>query len=166
MKLCMYIIKFNKTTREKTILNLFYVLFKKIFPAQIFIFHTNFRKINYQLLKILIGLLYSNLFCVIIYCSIFCLNDKLIVDQRLLSLRKWEDVNENRSNRPGFIFTLMSYNILSQDLLAQHPYLYNRHNNAFLQWSVRWNNLFNEITKFKPDVCTHLYYIFLINIIF
>ncbi|XP_023310240.1 protein angel homolog 2 [Anoplophora glabripennis] len=74
-------------------------------------------------------------------------------DQRLLSLRKWENVkNENQSNRPGFIFTVMCYNVLSQDLLSQHPYLYNNHNNVSLQWNVRWTNIFNEITKFKPDV--------------
>lgn len=73
--------------------------------------------------------------------------------KQIMSLRTWEKVAENPGTRPGFIFTLMSYNVLAQDLLEQHPYLYRNHDEASLAWPIRWKNLFKEISKMKPDVC-------------
>ncbi|CAH1102345.1 unnamed protein product [Psylliodes chrysocephalus] len=72
--------------------------------------------------------------------------------KQIMSLRTWEKVAENPGTRPGFIFTLMSYNVLAQDLLEQHPYLYRNHDEASLAWPIRWKNLFKEISKMKPDI--------------
>ncbi|KAJ8913038.1 hypothetical protein NQ315_002054 [Exocentrus adspersus] len=74
--------------------------------------------------------------------------------QSVLSLRNWENVYKNKkpNTKPGFIFTLMCYNVLAQDLLSKHPYLYNRHDKEHLAWNVRWNNIIQEITKYKPDI--------------
>lgn len=52
----------------------------------------------------------------------------------------------------GTCFTVMSYNVLAQELLTQHPYLYRLHNPQALQWEVRWSNLMQEITKHDADV--------------
>ncbi|KAG5870482.1 hypothetical protein JTB14_001676 [Gonioctena quinquepunctata] len=72
--------------------------------------------------------------------------------ETIMALRTWEKININPSNKPSFIFTLMSYNVLAQDLLEQHPYLYRDHNTEYLMWETRWNNLIKEISKFSPDI--------------
>lgn len=69
-----------------------------------------------------------------------------------MSLRLWEQLRPE-SDKPGFIFTIMSYNVLSQDLLEKHPYLYRSSSSTALQWESRWNNLLMEIKKSNPDVC-------------
>lgn len=66
-------------------------------------------------------------------------------------LRFWENIRP-QSNRSGFIFTLMSYNVLAQELLEKHPYLYKRHNPNALDWESRWNNILKEIRICNPDV--------------
>lgn len=68
-----------------------------------------------------------------------------------MSLRLWEPIKP-QSSKPGFIFTLMSYNVLAQDLLENHPYLYRQHSSESLKWETRWNNLLTEIKKLNPDV--------------
>ncbi|XP_072376389.1 uncharacterized protein [Diabrotica undecimpunctata] len=70
----------------------------------------------------------------------------------IMSLRLWENTCEKISGTPGFIFTLMSYNVLAQDLVEQHPYLYKEHDLSSLSWPTRWKNLFEEISQFKPDI--------------
>nr|XP_023029822.1 protein angel homolog 2 isoform X1 [Leptinotarsa decemlineata] len=70
----------------------------------------------------------------------------------IMSLRFWEKIREKPSSKPGFIFTLMSYNVLAQDLLEQHPHLYLNNNREFLGWKTRWNNLLKEISNFSPDI--------------
>uniref|UniRef100_A0A6P7F5I2 Protein angel isoform X2 n=1 Tax=Diabrotica virgifera virgifera TaxID=50390 RepID=A0A6P7F5I2_DIAVI len=74
------------------------------------------------------------------------------VGTNIMSLRLWENTCDNVSRTPGFIFTLMSYNVLAQDLVELHPYLYKEHDSAALSWPTRWKNLFEEISKFKPDI--------------
>lgn len=69
-----------------------------------------------------------------------------------MTLRTWEHVS-SQSNKPGFVFSIMSYNVLAQALLEQHPYLYVQHNKKALEWETRWENLLTEIKKFYPDVC-------------
>jgi protein angel len=66
-------------------------------------------------------------------------------------LRFWEKLS-TKSEKSGFAFTIMTYNVLAQDLIEQHPYLYSLHNREFLQWQVRWNNLIAEIRHFNPDI--------------
>jgi hypothetical protein len=44
----------------------------------------------------------------------------------LHKFRKWVKIPAS-SDKPGQIFTILNYNILSQKLLEQHSYLYHRH---------------------------------------
>lgn len=76
--------------------------------------------------------------------------------ENVMSLRLWEPIKP-QSRKPGFIFTLMSYNVLAQDLLENHPYLYRSHSQQTLKWEIRWNNLLTEIKKINPDVCIPIY---------
>lgn len=59
----------------------------------------------------------------------------------------------------------MSYNVLAQKLLDEHPHLYQNHDSEHLAWKTRWRNLFNEIKTLRPDILclqevqqTHLNY--------
>lgn len=64
-------------------------------------------------------------------------------------MRFWEKLADNKS---GITFSVMSYNVLAQDLLEDHPYLYTFHRKEALKWQMRWNNLIKEIKHLKPDV--------------
>ncbi len=48
--------------------------------------------------------------------------------------------------------TIMSYNILAQDLIDKHTYLYNRHNSRDLSYDNRSERLFHEMKMIKPDI--------------
>lgn len=77
-----------------------------------------------------------------------------------MSLRMWESAPKAKlSTKPGFIFTVMSYNVLAQDLLMQHPQLYYQHDQNALKWKARWQNIFEEIKKLNPDVSLQKDYI-------
>ncbi|CAH1982194.1 unnamed protein product [Acanthoscelides obtectus] len=75
-----------------------------------------------------------------------------IEDTAIMSLRRWEKLVEKPDKKPGFIFTLMSYNVLAQDLLQWHPHLYKHHNPKYLTWEKRWRNLMTEIQEIDPDI--------------
>jgi hypothetical protein len=47
----------------------------------------------------------------------------------------------------------MSYNILAQELLESHQYLYNKHESAALKWTHRKQILLREIEEANADVC-------------
>ncbi|XP_053687638.1 protein angel isoform X2 [Sabethes cyaneus] len=89
--------------------------------------------------------------------SISELTDQLIdrfAKQKLMSgsCRQWRKIATS-NRRPGDIpFTLMSYNILAQDLLEMHPHLYNRHDAVALVWAHRYDRLITEINIVKPDI--------------
>ncbi|XP_055594848.1 protein angel homolog 2 isoform X2 [Uranotaenia lowii] len=72
------------------------------------------------------------------------------------SCRKWQRVSTTSANDirgPDDVpFTLMSYNILAQDLLEMHPDLYNNHDQAALSWAHRYDRLIAEINLVKPDI--------------
>lgn len=70
-------------------------------------------------------------------------------DKRNILQRKWDVRNINNN---GFLFSLMSYNVLAQDLLDMHPYLYKNNNKNFLKWEVRWLNILKEIGEHDPDI--------------
>lgn len=76
--------------------------------------------------------------------------DKLRTWQPTSFGRKLEQMDD--SNNPGFFFTVMSYNVLAQDLLQEHQYLYHEHDKKALPWEVRWTNLLHEINKHSPEV--------------
>ncbi|XP_055856534.1 protein angel [Episyrphus balteatus] len=52
----------------------------------------------------------------------------------------------------GLPFTLVSYNILAQDLLLQHIYLYRQSNQLYLRWSYRSARITEKIIQQKPDI--------------
>ncbi|XP_057651076.1 protein angel homolog 2 isoform X1 [Diorhabda carinulata] len=70
----------------------------------------------------------------------------------ITALRNWQNVQVRPSSKPGFIFTIMSFNVLAQDLLEIHPYLYHSHDTKSLIWENRWNNIFKEISQLQPDI--------------
>ena len=45
-------------------------------------------------------------------------------DNALRNCRKWISIQNEASDKPGQIFTILNYNILSQKLLELHSYLY------------------------------------------
>lgn len=49
-------------------------------------------------------------------------------------------------------FTLMSYNVLSQNLLDEHSYLYSDHIHAHLNWKHRFKLLMDEIEFIAPEI--------------
>lgn len=77
--------------------------------------------------------------------------------------RVWETVRESPTaadplqgacpdSQAVFDFTVMSYNILAQDLLEAHPNLYTHCPLEVLQWDYRLHNLVQEFQKWEPDI--------------
>ena len=52
-----------------------------------------------------------------------------------------------------FEFSLASYNILAQDLLEEHSYMYRHCDEKYLRWSYRRQNIMRQLNKHNPDVC-------------
>jgi protein angel len=50
------------------------------------------------------------------------------------------------------LFTVMSYNILAQELLESHLYLYDKHESSALKWGHRKEILLSEIREANADV--------------
>ena len=48
-------------------------------------------------------------------------------------------------------FTVMSYNVLSDDLMKRHKNLYNQPPNL-LNWEFRWEKIIKEIKHYSPDI--------------
>lgn len=71
--------------------------------------------------------------------------------------RVWEEGNEGPiaakpDSQTLFDFTVMSYNILAQDLLEANQELYTHCPLEVLEWTYRYYNLIEEILKWEPDV--------------
>ncbi|XP_062325923.1 protein angel homolog 1 isoform X2 [Osmerus eperlanus] len=68
--------------------------------------------------------------------------------------RVWEQVQAPPASdsRPVFDFTVMSYNILAQDLLETNQHLYSHCPLEALQWDYRFHNLLQELQKWEPDI--------------
>lgn len=74
--------------------------------------------------------------------------------------RVWEDLDADSESvltpitikKASLDFTVMSYNILAQDLLELNQHLYAHCPLEVQQWSYRCNLLLNEIEKWAPDV--------------
>lgn len=79
-------------------------------------------------------------------------------------MRVWEDLNQGLegaakgSETVGhdggscFDFTVMSYNILAQDLLEANAYLYVHCSESVLVWSTRLKGIIQEIQSNRPDI--------------
>ena len=61
-----------------------------------------------------------------------------------------------RSASKGLNFSVMSYNILAQDLVENNIYLYRDADAENLTWSVRRKKIFREIKQQSPDVSISL----------
>lgn len=73
--------------------------------------------------------------------------------------REWEDFSAQSDAQgleagdgPQFQFTLMSYNILAQDLMQQSSELYLHCHPDILNWNYRFANLMQEFQHWDPDV--------------
>nr|XP_054304043.1 protein angel homolog 1 isoform X2 [Pongo pygmaeus] len=73
--------------------------------------------------------------------------------------REWEDFSTQpdaqglkAGDGPQFQFTLMSYNILAQDLMQQSSELYLHCHPDILNWSYRFVNLMQEFQHWDPDI--------------
>jgi len=53
----------------------------------------------------------------------------------------------------SFNFSLLSYNILAQELLEKNAFLYDWSDVRVLEWNYRRQLLLNEIKQFNADVC-------------
>jgi len=49
-------------------------------------------------------------------------------------------------------FRIMSYNVLAQNLLEDHPYLYRDSSKEVLEWKYRWDGLRREVEELEPDL--------------
>lgn len=61
-------------------------------------------------------------------------------------------VSESKATPYQLLFTVMSYNILAQELLESHRYLYHRHEPSALKWEHRKQILFSEIQEANADI--------------
>ncbi|XP_036697811.1 protein angel homolog 1 isoform X2 [Balaenoptera musculus] len=73
--------------------------------------------------------------------------------------REWEDFSTQpdaqgleAGDGPQFQFTLMSYNILAQDLMQQSSELYLHCHPDILSWNYRFANLMQEFQHWDPDI--------------
>ncbi|KAG5846585.1 hypothetical protein ANANG_G00116550 [Anguilla anguilla] len=70
--------------------------------------------------------------------------------------RQWEDFSHLYKRRsksdPPFDFSVMSYNILSQQLLQENAYLYKHCPSSVLDWSHRFPNILKELELHNADI--------------
>ncbi|XP_059504551.1 protein angel homolog 2 isoform X3 [Stegostoma tigrinum] len=81
--------------------------------------------------------------------------------------RKWEDftslykssqgTSESKETssgkqKEGFDFSVMSYNILAQDLLEDNSHLYKHCSQPLLQWGFRFPNILKELKQLDADI--------------
>eukprot|EP00092_Neocalanus_flemingeri_P034697 GFUD01037753.1.p1 GENE.GFUD01037753.1~~GFUD01037753.1.p1 ORF type:complete len:634 (-),score=158.23 GFUD01037753.1:34-1935(-) len=60
--------------------------------------------------------------------------------------------SEQVSKASSLQFSVMSYNVLAQNLLEFHPYLYRDCPRAALGWPYRWQGIKREILDMQPDI--------------
>lgn len=75
--------------------------------------------------------------------------------ERYKIMRKWKRIGKNRliSNMDdSFILRLLSFNILAQNLLEDHSYLYQDHNKKALSWKIRKPLLIQEIREADANI--------------
>ena len=68
----------------------------------------------------------------------------------LQPFRRWIDMKSQDVG--GQEFKILSYNILAQDLLDIHRYLYDNHDPTGLNWVHRYELIVHEILDIKPDI--------------
>lgn len=79
------------------------------------------------------------------------------LDELILPKRTWSDTNYKehliRSRYHHFNFSILSYNILAQQLIDDNPFLYNDCVENHLGWNRRKERLLKEILQQDADVC-------------
>uniref|UniRef100_UPI00358EC0E7 protein angel homolog 2-like isoform X3 n=1 Tax=Myxine glutinosa TaxID=7769 RepID=UPI00358EC0E7 len=69
--------------------------------------------------------------------------------------RRWEAIpgsKAKKENMCSFDFLVLSYNILSQQLLEDNPWLYHHCHRDVLSWAFRFPRLISEISRFNADI--------------
>ncbi|XP_066600488.1 uncharacterized protein [Prorops nasuta] len=75
--------------------------------------------------------------------------------QKYKAMRKWKKIGEEKSvidKEDTFILRVLSYNILAQNLLDSHRYLYKDHDRRALPWEIRKPLLLQEILEAQANV--------------
>ncbi|XP_070157664.1 protein angel [Polyergus mexicanus] len=75
--------------------------------------------------------------------------------ERYKIIRKWKRFGKNRlisNTEDSFILRLLSFNILAQNLLEDHSYLYQDHNKKALNWKIRKTLVIQEIREADANV--------------
>ena len=67
-------------------------------------------------------------------------------------IRSWVPTKVKQHHRSSFQFSVMSYNVLSQNLLKNHLYLYRDSPDQVLEWHYRWQGIKREIMDIQPDI--------------
>ena len=74
-------------------------------------------------------------------------------------VRSWTPTSLGKSVWAGQVptdsslkFSVMSYNVLAQNLLECHPYLYRDSPGPVLGWPYRWQGIKREILDIQPDI--------------
>ncbi|XP_047364162.1 protein angel isoform X1 [Vespa velutina] len=84
------------------------------------------------------------------------LQQRTIIDkQNYNTIRKWKRLGKGKLQVDGddaFVFRILSFNILAQNLLEAHPYLYMQHDREALSWDIRKPLLLQEILEAQADV--------------
>ena len=80
------------------------------------------------------------------------------VRRRLCSMRNWEytqlgkQLEKQKHNHQAVQFTILSYNVLAQELLEEHTYLYKRVEQDALMWEKRAGRILREVVDCDADV--------------
>ncbi|XP_072762720.1 protein angel [Anoplolepis gracilipes] len=88
-------------------------------------------------------------------CAADTMHGNYIDKERYKIMRKWKRIGKNRltSNiEDSFILKLLSFNILAQNLLEDHSYLYQDHNKKALSWKIRKPLVIQEIREADANV--------------
>ncbi|GFS84950.1 protein angel homolog 2 [Trichonephila clavipes] len=76
-----------------------------------------------------------------------------LILKKVASIRRWKKTKLYRTqSKWDFQFTIMTYNILSQNAVENHRYLYRSCHPAFLQDDYRISRILPEILKSKSDI--------------
>lgn len=76
-----------------------------------------------------------------------------LIWKKVLSLRRWKKTKLYKSrSKWDFQFTIMTYNILSQNAMENHMFLYRNCNPAYLQEDYRISRIMPEILKSRSDI--------------
>ena len=71
-------------------------------------------------------------------------------------LRRWQPSAFGKDmmagQMDGFNLRVLSYNVLAQNLLQGHPYLYRNSPDFCLKWDYRWEGIRREVDDLRPDV--------------